>query len=1555
MTLTADTTGAQTCALSSRPAVEGLSNGSESLSCASGPVTLTVAVGRNLGTNPLTIAFTLTVSGTGGGTSSAVAQVVQRAPTVVAACTFGALQTAIQGGGLVTFGQNCPDLVFPGPIVVPSGFELDLEGSGHTVVLDGGGRNQLFQVTGGDLTVVGVTLTGGTVQAADGPNGATGPAGTVGRDGTAGAGGAPGEAGGDGTDGTAGSPGGAGFGGGSGADAEGGAVDVQSGSADFQNDVFLQDSVTGGAGGTGGSGGAGGAGGGGGLGGTGGLGANGSGQNGGSGGAGGAGGDGASGGPGARGGDGGAAYGGAIASAGTLTVADSSFVSDSATGGSGGTGGGGGAGGAAGPGGPGGVGGFGGNGTNGTTGGPGGRGGAGGRSGAPGEAGSAGDGGDGGDGGTAAGGAIYSTGSLTLEDNTFSSDEAQGGSGGEGGAGDGGKDGGSTAGGEGGWGGDGGNATAAAPPYDAGGAGGSGGAGGAGGNGTDGSDGGDAGMGGGGGLAEGGAVFASGPITVEGGDLQTSRAVGGAGGAGGDGGTGGPGGGGGLGLYGGFGGSTGMGNGTHGAPQSAGGDGGSGGDGGDAGAGGGGGTGGDGGAGGTANGGAIYASASTGTVAGAGFSQDAAQGGAGGSGGNGAAGGPGGAGGTPQAYPAASGVFSLTNGGGGGIGSFGGPAGGGNGGAGGNGGNGANGGDGGPGGNGGDAGGAFGGAVYAPHVAGSGNTYGGDAVGAGSAGVPGSGGGGGGAGAAGDGGSGGVGGLGGPAGTTGAAGQDGTAGQSGDSGADGYAGAPGPYGGPDAILGVGLPTGIPTSVSNASVSASTEAAGTGANWTYGFTTSTSGALDAGAGIIELSGPAGTVFPSTASAYAVNGAPVSQVNSGGGTDSVAIFAPVNVADAAAVTVAVYGVTNPAAGTDPASDFSVATSADAAAVHPAGGLTFVAPLVITTTTLPAGSVGAPYTATPAATGGTGPYTWSVAAGSLPAGLSLDPVTGTIQGTPTSAGTRTFTLQATDSTVPTALTAQQSLVIAIGPPSVVLDVFPPSVAAGGTAMVFGTVYAGGATLPNAQVTLTASAGTITPATVTSDTYGDFHADFVAPDAPGEATVTAETYGSSGSAVVLVTSGTTGGGVPPIPTTITGPTVTVGANLPVGSIADATTTVGGVVIPAAVLQIDTLDLIQAVRALGTGTTLQLQLPGSSIPAGGGALVNLPADALTALGAAGKGLQVDTPSGDVTLPPGILGQISSQLPAGDQAQIDVTPLPPSQISAIVPSAGADGGIYQTAGLVVEIAVHIVGSGGQIVGRFEPSRGIMDLTIPYASTITGADAQKLGLYSYDGASGAWQYVPGSVTNEATGTVSGALSHLSTYAVLLDTRTFPDIQGYWAQSDIEVMIAHHVVEGVSAAAFDPAGPVTRGEFALMLARALNLSRAAPSTAPFSDVPAGNPYAGAIAAAVRAGLVNGYPDGTYRPDASISRQELAVLIDRAMTAAGRPATLSPIPTLLAPFADAGQVAGWARPALAAAVGQHILKGETATTLDPLGTTTRAEAAVVIERLMADLGTL
>jgi YVTN family beta-propeller protein len=96
-------------------------------------------------------------------------------------------------------------------------------------------------------------------------------------------------------------------------------------------------------------------------------------------------------------------------------------------------------------------------------------------------------------------------------------------------------------------------------------------------------------------------------------------------------------------------------------------------------------------------------------------------------------------------------------------------------------------------------------------------------------------------------------------------------------------------------------------------------------------------------------------------------------------------------------------------------------------------------ITTTSLPSGTVGTGYSQALAATGGAPPYTWTLAFGSLPPGLSLSG-SGSISGTPTTAGSYSFTVQATDSSTPQ-LTATQGLTVTVGQASQSIGLSAPA----------------------------------------------------------------------------------------------------------------------------------------------------------------------------------------------------------------------------------------------------------------------------------------------------------------------------------------------------------------------------------------------------------------------------------------------------------------------------------------------------------------------------------
>ena len=164
--------------------------------------------------------------------------------------------------------------------------------------------------------------------------------------------------------------------------------------------------------------------------------------------------------------------------------------------------------------------------------------------------------------------------------------------------------------------------------------------------------------------------------------------------------------------------------------------------------------------------------------------------------------------------------------------------------------------------------------------------------------------------------------------------------------------------------------------------------------------------------------------------------------------------------------------------------------------------------------------------------------------------------------------------------------------------------------------------------------------------------------------------------------------------------------------------------------------------------------------------------------------------------------------------------------------------------------------------------------------------------------------------------------------------------------IDFLSSQNIVNGVSAGKFAPNLPIRRGDFCLMLYRAFQFpSDGAVSL--FSDVPDGAYYAQAIRVLRSVGIVNGTGSNHFQPNANISRQDAAVMIQRTLRAAKISAPDGSA-SLLSAYSDGGSVAGYAQGALACLIEQEMLPTSW-TKLWPSYALTRADMAVLLHRAM------
>jgi hypothetical protein len=199
-----------------------------------------------------------------------------------------------------------------------------------------------------------------------------------------------------------------------------------------------------------------------------------------------------------------------------------------------------------------------------------------------------------------------------------------------------------------------------------------------------------------------------------------------------------------------------------------------------------------------------------------------------------------------------------------------------------------------------------------------------------------------------------------------------------------------------------------------------------------------------------------------------------------------------------------------------------------------------------------------------------------------------------------------------------------------------------------------------------------------------------------------------------------------------------------------------------------------------------------------------------------------------------------------------------------------------------------------------------------------------------------------------------LQHFSSYAVLQVDKTFADVQGHWAQREIEIMAARQIVDGMTETEFAPEASVTRAQFTALLTRALGLDSAkaggVDGSVAFDDVPADAWYRSSVGAAYRVGIVGGVSDREFAPDEPITREQMAVMLLGAYNRLTGKTLADSATTQETKFADEGAVSAWARESVRLAASLSLMDGSDDGAFHPQQSATRAQAAAVIFRLLS-----
>ncbi|GMK40073.1 hypothetical protein PCCS19_31280 [Paenibacillus sp. CCS19] len=236
----------------------------------------------------------------------------------------------------------------------------------------------------------------------------------------------------------------------------------------------------------------------------------------------------------------------------------------------------------------------------------------------------------------------------------------------------------------------------------------------------------------------------------------------------------------------------------------------------------------------------------------------------------------------------------------------------------------------------------------------------------------------------------------------------------------------------------------------------------------------------------------------------------------------------------------------------------------------------------------------------------------------------------------------------------------------------------------------------------------------------------------------------------------------------------------------------------------------------------------------------------------------------------------------------------------------------------------------------------------------GADTSNAVGVSVD-ASGKLQFVStvfGPSTEDGSMHAVMTNNHNSVYGVVQSSVSFNDVTKHWARGSIEALASRFIVQGTGKDTFAPNRAVTRAEWTAMLVRALDLTEK-PEKAAFADVLPSQWYAGAIGAAAEAGLVQGFENGTFQPNALVTKQQMAVTLAKAIARAKQQDNATAdVQQLEAAFKDAADIAGWAKDAVAQVYDAGIIHGDSQGLFLPDKLSTRAEAATVLYNLLVAL---
>lgn len=205
----------------------------------------------------------------------------------------------------------------------------------------------------------------------------------------------------------------------------------------------------------------------------------------------------------------------------------------------------------------------------------------------------------------------------------------------------------------------------------------------------------------------------------------------------------------------------------------------------------------------------------------------------------------------------------------------------------------------------------------------------------------------------------------------------------------------------------------------------------------------------------------------------------------------------------------------------------------------------------------------------------------------------------------------------------------------------------------------------------------------------------------------------------------------------------------------------------------------------------------------------------------------------------------------------------------------------------------------------------------------------------------WQSVPALLVG--VGMMTSAVAPLVVSVPALAQSTFNDVQGNWVQGCITELARQGIVSGYPDGSFQPNAPVTRAEFAAMVGKAFPNAEQTRNPVRFVDVPSNYWAYNAITEASQTGFLSGYPGNIFNPNQNIPRSQVLVSLASGLNYSP---TQPPTATLNANFSDASAIPTYAQNGIAAATERRLVVNyPNVKLLSPNQLASRAEVAAFL----------